>query len=134
MIITLCGSLSFKQQMLIAGKQLEAVGHTILYPAGISDPTLTTSASSAQELRLKHDLIARHFRKIEQSEAILIINCDKNGIRNYIGGNTLMEIGFAHVLRKKIFLLNPIPDIEFYKSEIEAVTPIIINNDISKVA
>jgi hypothetical protein len=33
-----------------------------------------------------------------------------------------MEIGFAYVLKKKIFLMNPITDIEFYRSEIEAVS------------
>ena len=44
-----------------------------------------------------------------------------------------MEIGFAHVLDQKIFLLNPIPDISFYKTEIEAINPIIINGDISKI-
>jgi len=61
------------------------------------------------------------------------LNYDKRGIKNYIGGNTLMEIGFAHVLNKKIFLLNPIPEIPFYKSEIEAVRPVILNGDLSKV-
>lgn len=59
---------------------------------------------------------------------------DKNGIKNYIEGNTLMEIGFAHVLDQKIYLLNPIPYIPHYKTEIEAVKPIILNGDISKVS
>lgn len=31
------------------------------------------------------------------SDAILVLNYDKKGIKNYIGGNTLMEMGFAHV-------------------------------------
>jgi predicted RNA-binding protein with PUA domain len=44
-----------------------------------------------------------------------------------------MEIGFAHVLNKKIFLMNPIPDIEYYSSEIAAVAPIIIEQDLSKI-
>jgi len=62
-----------------------------------------------------------------------VLNYDRKGINNYIGGNTLIEIGYAHILHKKIFLLNPIPEIEFYKSEIEAVRPVILNGDISKI-
>ncbi len=45
----------------------------------------------------------------------------------------LMEIGFAHVLRKKIFLMNPIPDIEYYRSEIEAVQPAIIKQNLNNI-
>ena len=45
-----------------------------------------------------------------------------------------MEIGFAHVLNQKIFLLNPIPDIVYYKTEIEAVRPVILNGDISLIS
>ncbi|PIN76615.1 hypothetical protein COV17_01795 [Candidatus Woesearchaeota archaeon CG10_big_fil_rev_8_21_14_0_10_36_11] len=45
-----------------------------------------------------------------------------------------MEIGFAHVLNQKVFLLNPIPEIPYYKSEIEAVKPVILNGDLSKIS
>lgn len=44
-----------------------------------------------------------------------------------------MEIGFAHVLNQKIFLLNSIPEIPYYKTEIEAIKPIIINGDLTKI-
>ena len=44
-----------------------------------------------------------------------------------------MEIGFAHVLNQKIFLLNKIPDILFYRTEIEAVKPIILNGDLNLI-
>ncbi len=43
-----------------------------------------------------------------------------------------MELGFAYVNDKKIFLLNPIPDLP-YKEEIEAVQPIVLNGDLSKI-
>jgi predicted RNA-binding protein with PUA domain len=66
------------------------------------------------------------------SDAILVLNFDKNGVKNYIGGNTLMEIGFAHVHDKKIFLLNPIPDMP-YKDEIEATDPVVLSGDLSKI-
>lgn len=41
-------------------------------------------------------------------------------------------MAFAHVLNKKIFLLNPIPQIN-YSDEIEAMNPIILNHDLSKI-
>ena len=45
----------------------------------------------------------------------------------------LMEIGFAHVLNQKIFMLNPIPEMPYCKTEIEAVKPIIIEGDLKKI-
>lgn len=80
------------------------------------------------------DAIREFWNAMQGGDAVLVLNLDKHGIKNYIGGNTLMEIGFAHVLKKKIFLYNPIPDIQFYKSEIEAVQPVIINGDLTKIA
>lgn len=76
----------------------------------------------------------REFWNIMQDgDAVLVLNFDKNGVKNYIGGNTLMEIGFAHVLNQKIFLWNPIPDMPYCRTEIEAVKPVIINGDLSKI-
>ena len=51
----------------------------------------------------------------------------------YIGGNTFLELGFAYVLNKKIFLYNPIPDIHFFDTEIKAMKPTIINGDLNNV-
>jgi len=79
------------------------------------------------------DAIREFWRTMQGADAVLVLNFDKHGIKNYIGGNTLMEIGFAHVLNQKVFLLNPIPDIPFYKTEIEAIQPVILNGDLSKI-
>jgi len=43
-----------------------------------------------------------------------------------------LEIAFAYVLNKKIFLLNPIPELA-YTDEIIAMQPIIINNDLELI-
>ena len=56
----------------------------------------------------------------------------KDGKKNYIGGNTLMEMGLAFFLKKKIFLLNQIPELS-YKEEILGVKPILINGDLNKI-
>ncbi len=66
------------------------------------------------------------------SDAILVLNFDKKGIKNYVGGNTLMEIAFAHVNNKKIYLLNPVPDLS-YNDEILAMYDVILNGDLTKI-
>ena len=70
---------------------------------------------------------------MQGADAVLVLNYDKNGIKNYIGANTFMEMGFAHILNQKIFVLNPLPEFEFYRTEIEAMRPIILNGDLSKI-
>ncbi|MFA6790630.1 MAG: hypothetical protein WCR65_03565, partial [Parcubacteria group bacterium] len=69
---------------------------------------------------------------IVRSDAILVLNFDKKGIVNYIGGNTLMEIGFAHVNGKKIFLINEVPEVS-YADEILAMYDVILNGDLAKI-
>ena len=88
--------------------------------------------SNHAELKRKHNFIKWWYNCITKSDAILVCNYDKNGIKNYIGGNTLMEIGFAHVHNKKIFLLNPIPEVS-YKDEIGAMCDVILNGNLNKI-
>ncbi|MEZ4114188.1 MAG: hypothetical protein R3B65_01930 [Candidatus Paceibacterota bacterium] len=54
------------------------------------------------------DMIERYWEFIKTSDAILVLNLEKKGIKNYIGGSTLMEMGFAYGFEKKIYLYNPI--------------------------
>ena len=81
---------------------------------------------------LKRGFIDEHFAKVDTSEAVLVVNEDKNGIKNYIGGNTLIEIAYAYSQGLDIFLLNPVPEIG-YADEINGMHPIILNGDISKI-
>lgn len=136
MKIGIIGSMQFTEKMLEIRDQLSQMGHK----AFVTDLHAALVGKNDEEkerikLHQKHNLdaIREFWRAMQGADAVLVLNYDKKGIKNYIGGNTLMEIGFAHVLNQKIFLLNPIPEIEFYKSEIEAVRPIIINGDLSKV-
>lgn len=79
------------------------------------------------------DAIREFWNMMQGADAVLVLNYDKNGIKNYVGGNTLMEIGFAHVLNQKVFMLNPIPEMPYCKTEIEAVKPIIIGGNLKKI-
>jgi hypothetical protein len=70
---------------------------------------------------------------MQGADAVLVLNLEKHGIPHSIGGNTFLEIGFAHVFDQKIFLWNPVPDIPYYKTEIKAMKPVVLNGDLSLV-
>ena len=84
-------------------------------------------------LKIENDYLRVHYKHILESDAILVVNLEKNGIKNYIGGNVLIEMGQAHVTDKKIFLLNDIPEVSAYIDEIKAMQPISLNGDLSKL-
>ncbi|NTV24103.1 MAG: hypothetical protein HGA85_07090 [Nanoarchaeota archaeon] len=137
MKIAICGSMQFTDKMLETQKALENMGHTA-FVSDFSGHYTGKTASQREDLKLHHkfekDAIREYWEVIKTCDAILVLNYDKHGINNYIGGNTLMELGFAHVLHKKVFLLNPVPEIPYYKSEIIATKPVIINGDLSKIS
>jgi hypothetical protein len=136
MRIGVIGSMQFTEDMLRLKNQLIDLGHdaylTDLHAAFIGK---TDEEIEVIKIEQKNNLdaISEFWRAMQGGDAVLVYNKDKNGIKHYVGGNTLMEIGFAHVLNQKIFLYNPIPDIDLYKSEIEAVKPVIINGDLSLI-
>ena len=82
--------------------------------------------------KFNNDAINEHFKLIENSDAILVLNYEKNGVANYIGGNAFLEIGLAYYLKKAIYLINPIPKLS-YETEIIAMRPIIIDKDLTKI-
>jgi hypothetical protein len=85
------------------------------------------------EDKYKNDAIREFWKPMQTADALLVLNYDKNGIQNYIGGNAFLEMGFAHVLDQKIFLMNPVPDMPYYGTEIVAMKPIIIDGDLTKI-
>lgn len=136
MKIGIAGSMQFTEEMLKLQKQLQELGH-IPFLTSVASAYIGKSDKEKEILKIhqKHsmDTIREFWELMQGADALLIANYDKNGIANYIGGATLIEMGFAHILKQKIFLLNPIPNIDYYKTEIEAVKPIIIHGDLSKI-
>jgi len=140
MKITLCGSVKFAEELVEIYHKLEELGHQPMMHEkmfGIADGTATTIIEGIEKdhgkLKRQEGFIKWWYNCIKNSDAILVCNFDKNGIKNYIGGNVLMEIGFAHVNDKKVFLLNPIPDSVSYTDEIKAMVDVVLNGDLSKI-
>ena len=136
MKIGVIGSMQYTEKMIEACDELIRLGHNS-FVTTLATPFVGKSDEEKEIIKIhqKNNLDAiREFWKLMQgADAVLVMNFDKHGIKNYIGGNTLMEIGFAHVLNQKIFLYHPIPEMPYCKSEIEAVKPTIINEDLSLI-
>lgn len=128
--------MQFTEKMIEMKDKLNSLGHDA-YITKLHKPFIGKTDEEKEQIKIDQknnlDAIVEFWNMMQGGDAVLVLNLDKNGIKNYIGGNTFLEIGFAHVLKQKIFLLNPIPEIEFYKTEITAMKPIIINGDISMI-
>jgi nucleoside 2-deoxyribosyltransferase len=142
--IVICSSIHFTNEIAEVAARLRKMGHTVDIPyfaqlilsgkMSLEDFKRFKDKKGDIELRRKtpEDLIKRYWRFIKKCDAILVLNLEKNGVKNYIGGNTLMEMGFAYVLGKGIFLYNKVPEMG-YKDEILAMAPIIINGKLAKI-
>ncbi len=136
MKITICGSMQFHKEMREIRAILIAMGHEVLVPEDLDDPQVHESSFVSDEekitAKIEHDFIREHFRKIQNAEAILVLNYDKKDIKNYIGGNTFLEMGYAFGLGKKMYLFNPIPAMD-YLTEMHAMKPTVLDGDLSKI-
>lgn len=143
MKIIICSSINFTPKIKEVSHELIKNGHEVNIPLTsqrIINGELTMEEFQKEKQqngdgafrKIKDDLIKRHYDLIKVSDAILVINLEKNNINNYIGGNTLIEMGFAYILNKPIYLYNDIPQIS-YTDELIAMKPIILNGDLSKI-
>jgi len=147
MKITICGSMTFVEEMVADKKALEANGHEVkMPPERVTTKTGAivdvrdfkaqrelADARDANTWKLKGELITLHFGKIKWSNAVLVLNYDKHGTANYVGANTLMEMALAFHYGKPIFLLNPVPDLA-YHDEIRGLQPIVLDGDLTRIA
>lgn len=93
-VITLCGSLKFKKEMMETAEKMGLEGNCILTPVY---PILEDFERTEEQLK---KIKEAHFKRIELSDAILVINKD-----NYIGKSTKLEIEYAEKLGKEIIYL-----------------------------
>ena len=148
MKICICSSMAFYEKFTALKKELESVGHSVIAPELEFETKGDDTSVGAffdrnggvdafppdhEVWKKKGKAINTHFRKIDNSECILITNYEKKGIPNYIGGNTFLEMGYAYGTGKKIFILNEMPVTSAYKEEMLGMQPIILNGDISRI-
>lgn len=141
--------MDFTPQIIEIKSELEKMGHSVNIPfftekvlrgEMLFEDYMREKESGDGDISLRQkqatDMIKRYWDFIKNSDAILVLNLEKKGIKNYIGGSTLMEMGFAYGHQKRIFLYNPIPEKSeriHYTDEIIDMDPIIINGDLQKL-
>ena len=120
MKIGIIGSMQLTEDMYDIQSKLKKLGHDA-YLTDLAKPFIGKTDEEKERIKIyqKNNLNAiREFWNLMQGgESVLVVNKKRKGIENYIGGNTFLEMGFAHVLNQKIFLYNPIPEIDFYKNK-----------------
>ena len=94
MIITICGSTKFKNEMLNVASELTLNGNIVLMTF------VFAHCGDKITDRQKSLLVKLHFEKIQMSDAIYVVN-----INNYIGESTRNEIKYAKKLGKIIIYL-----------------------------
>ncbi|MGC9968521.1 MAG: hypothetical protein ABSC29_02200 [Minisyncoccia bacterium] len=141
MKIYVLGSNSFVKEMVARRDQLCALGHDGWIHQDYEDHVNGKKQAfiegalpgESADFKRARDYIRQHYNHILKSDAILIVNLEKRGIKNYIGGNCLMEMGMAYVNNKRIFLLNDIPTETPYLDEIKAMDPICLHGNLSAI-
>ena len=94
-IVTICGSMKFKDKMMDVAKKLEIENEYVVIQCVYSNDNFTTEE---QEILGK-----LHYQKIDISDAIYVVNVD-----GYIGNATSREIEYAKSLGKEVIYLEPI--------------------------
>jgi hypothetical protein len=140
MKIIICGSASFEKEKLDIKEKLEKVDVEGIIneldeklARGEEPELLKAIQKDHSSVKRKYNFIKKYYKYISESDGILVTNFDKKGIKNYIGANTFLEMGYAHVLDKKIFLLNGMPEQDYIIDEIKIFKPTILNGDLTKI-
>jgi hypothetical protein len=133
-IFIIC-SKKFYGEILSIKERLEKSGHIITLPNCFDDPSTESryrELGTEEHSKWKSEMIRHSQEVISDMDAVLIINFEKNGVANYIGGATFLEMYDAFRLNKKIFIYNDIPE-WILKDEIVGFCPILIKGDLSLI-
>ena len=141
--ITICSSANFYKQVIAIKTELEQLGYKVLVPqtalkmeaSGDFDVThYKTWFGDASDYDKKAALMRAHFEEVAKGDATLVVNNEKHGQQNYIGGNVLMEMAIAFHLNKPIYILNDIPHESSFLEEIIGLGSMPLGGDLQKLA
>jgi len=116
-------------------KELEVLGHVITVPNSYDQPFKEEEAKklgSEEHREWKGKMIRLQKEKVTANDCVLVLNFEKNGQPNYIGGATFLEIFQAFDQGKKVYLYNPIPNSNF-KDELIGMGVEVIDGDLGKI-
>lgn len=141
-IITICSSASFYEEMLRIAADLRKRGFVPVVPRTANKMERNkdfnvnrykTWFKDPAQYKIKTFLMKEHFKKIINSDAVLILNLTKHGMKGYIGGNVLMEMAIAFHYKKPLYIYNAISPRSQFKEEILGMHPVFIDGDLDKI-
>ena len=131
-ILLIC-SKAFYNKLSDYKKALEKLGHDVYLPNCHDCPETEDKYRGTLEHQVfKAKMFKQSEETIKKMDAVLVLNFDKNGQKNYIGGATFLEIYDAFKLNKKIFFVNALPD-GMLKDELIGFNPTIIHGDLTMI-
>lgn len=97
-VVTICGSMKFKNEMLKVAQDLELKnGYSVLQCVYYDD-------NNWENYDIDKETFGKlHLKRIEISDAIFVVN-----VNGYIGESTKNEIAYAKSLHKEILSLEPL--------------------------
>ncbi len=116
-------------------KVLEKNGHKITLPNCYEDPATEDrkrNLGRKAHAKWKAEMLNNSAKVMGKQDAVLVLNFEKDGMKNYVGGATFLEMYDAFRLGKKIFLYNDIPE-GILKDEIVGFNPVIIGGNLKKI-
>ena len=135
MKILICCSKYFYNKIEPIKMELESAGHEIILPNSYDEPFKEEEMKDVgreEHRKWKSKMLKNQEVKVKKSDVLLVLNFEKNGQKNYIGGATFLEIFCAFKLGRKIFLYNDLPD-NIFKDELLAINPMVIEGNLSKI-
>lgn len=133
-ILIIC-SKAFYSEIPPIKEKLENMGHIVEVPNSYYEPDAEKKSwglGTKEHAEFKAKMFRMSEARIATMDAVLTLNFDKNGKKNYIGGATFIEIYEAFMKNKKIYLYNDIPEGILY-DEISGMSPVIINGNLELV-
>lgn len=131
-ILLIC-SKAFYDKLDFYKEKLEKYGHNVFMPNCWNCPeTENKYRGTEQHSKWKAKMFKQSETTISNMDAVLCLNFDKNGVKNYIGGATFLELYDAFKLNKKIFFINEIPE-GILKDELIGFSPIVVNNNLELI-
>ena len=131
-ILLIC-SKAFHGKLIEYKQKLEDLGHEVYMPNCWDAPeTEGKYRGTPEHYVFKQKMFKRSEEIIKNMDGVLVLNFNKNGQANYIGGATFLEIYDAFRLNKKIYFVNEIPN-NMLQDELIVFHPTIIYNNLSKI-
>jgi len=141
--IAVCASAAIYNKVIPLCDEISRFGFEVILPAtaevmksrgAINTEAAVDWSKIPDKYSYKAELIRGHFDVITDADAVLVMNLEKDGKTDYIGGNVLMEMTVAFYLKKPIYIYGSAPEESPLIDEIMGMQPIFLHGDASKLS